>query len=261
MYIQSGVGTSVGRIPTPAAIGLMAVLVSILLSAVLSIQPAWSWWGSPHRAWGVLTPLALLATAWVTISSFRDAQSRRLLVRAIVLSSIPVVVIGLWQGAGWPSPTLWRSDHFAGRPFSTLGNPLFLGSYLILTIPYTIVVAAGKLSRRKSTDIQIRATTIITILLLALQLLVLFLTRARGAGLGLAGGMLFVFLAVALRRGRRRAAIASWRVVVTRSSPSSSRSSPPFLRSLASARQASLRPLSQDSCNRPRARSGSSTTP
>ena len=207
LYIRSGVGTSVGRISTPAAIGLMAVLISILLSAVLSIQPAWSWWGSPHRAWGVLTPLALLATAWVTISSFRDAQSRRLLVRAIVLSSIPVVVIGLWQGAGWPSPTLWRSDHFAGRPFSTLGNPLFLGSYLILTIPYTIVVAAGKLSRRKSTDIQIRATTIITILLLALQLLVLFLTRARGAWVGLAGGMLFVLLAVALRRGQRRAAV------------------------------------------------------
>jgi len=206
-YFRRNVSVPFRRMPAPAIIGLIVVLSFMLLSTALSIQPAWSWWGSPHRAWGLLTQLALLGVVWIIASSFRDTRSRRLLVRAIVLSSVPVVIIGLWQAAGWPLPTLWSGDHFAGRPFSTLGNPLFLGSYLILAIPFTATEMVRGLKQRERDNYRPLARAGAITLLMISQLLVLLSSLARGAWVGLAGGTLFAIFAFTLCRGPRRAAV------------------------------------------------------
>ncbi len=109
---------------------------------------------------------------------------------ALVWGSAPVVLYGLVQALG-VDPVPWQTDA-ASRVLSTVGRANFLGSYLVLVFPLT-VVAAWLASRKWPYW-----------LLLAGQLAVLGAAAARSAwaGAAVAGVALVLFCAVALRRRR-----------------------------------------------------------
>lgn len=187
----------------------ITLAATLFLSTLLSIQPGWSWWGSPQRGWGTLAQLAALAVIPIVGLCFRQRDERQLLVRALILSSVPAALIGLWQRWGWPLPGLWAGEAAAGRPFATLGNPVFLGSYLALVIPFTAVEAATSFRSRRPPLAKDLLRGGLLLVVLALQLAVTIWTRARGAWLGLGGVFLLILLVCSLRRERRALAIGT----------------------------------------------------
>lgn len=193
------------RIALPVVLGIVALAS---LSTVLSIQPAWAWWGSPHRAQGLFNLLMLAGAFWLARRLLRHPAGAWLLVRVILLSNLPILLIALWQRAGWPLPTPWAGDFFGQRPFSTLGNPVFLGSFLVLSIPFTFSEMAGGLTGRPLARLGLAVNMSGLGILLAMQLLVLYWTASRGAWLGLVGGLAFAGLAYAAYRRKWRVAIA-----------------------------------------------------
>jgi hypothetical protein len=194
------------RASWPTALALLALIVLTVLTASASIQPAWAWWGSPHRAWGGWLQLALIAMAGIVALAFRSSESRRRLAQVIILSSIPVVLFGIWQGLTGPTLMLWDIGQTT-RPTSTLANPLFLGSYLMLAGAFTAVELIHQWQGRRGAGRRgVMAVAALGIVLL-LQGLILIWTHSRGAWLGVAGGVLFAAFAGCLRRGRVLAAI------------------------------------------------------
>ncbi|MDD4900851.1 MAG: O-antigen ligase family protein [Patescibacteria group bacterium] len=111
------------------------LLVSCFISSLLSIQPHLSFWGSYERGQGFYC----LANYWLffilLILNLRDLKQVRRLIATAVMAGAAVSLYGLIQLGGL-DPWLWRdkvSD--TGRVFSSLGQPNFLGHYLVLIIP------------------------------------------------------------------------------------------------------------------------------
>ncbi|MDI6733315.1 MAG: O-antigen ligase family protein [Planctomycetota bacterium] len=162
----------------------LLLALSYLISTFLSVLPAGSWWGSYSRGQGTYSLMGYFVIFFITAMSLRTkAQLERMLV-TITLTSIPIIIYGFAQKLKL-EPLNWDAD-FSIRIASTLGNPIFLGSYLILVIPvmvYLLICSKNTLSR------------IFHLLLLVSALVCLLLTESRGPLLGL---ILTVFVFVVL---------------------------------------------------------------
>ncbi|MGQ9667864.1 MAG: hypothetical protein ACUVWB_11175, partial [Anaerolineae bacterium] len=121
--------------PMPTRIGLAGLLVLTLLAPLWSVQGSWSVWGSPHRGFGVFTHLALMAGIFVGGMLAQFPGGWRALRWTIALAGSWVGAAGVWWALGWPLPKLWQGNPFLGRAFVGLGNPDFLGSFLVLALP------------------------------------------------------------------------------------------------------------------------------
>ncbi len=127
-----------------AAVLLLALVRTA--SALLSVDPGLGWWGSLHRAEGMRSDLALLVVALLVLAHLRDASQWRRLVATASAASLAVAAYAVVQAAGL-DPIPWVG--FAGRAFATLGNPIFLASYLALSWFLTVAgLAEGGGARR-----------------------------------------------------------------------------------------------------------------
>lgn len=176
------------------------------VSTALSIEPRLSLWGSHARLDGLLTLLANL-TIFVSVATrLRRREQLQRLVDVIVAASLPVCVYGFMQRLGF-EPLEWRVQYQEWRISTTLGNPIFVGSYLILVLPVTLagVLAAWRRrgERRDALRVALYAAAA------ASQLVALGLTGSRGPWLGGAAGLAAFVLLHAAVRGRRRLAAAT----------------------------------------------------
>jgi hypothetical protein len=206
----------------PLSLAPLPILAAALLSTLCAIGPTWAWYGSPQRAGGFFSLAALAIAFWLARDCLRQAGGPAALSESIALSSLPVLLVALWQHAGWPLPSPWAGDGFAGRIFATLGNPDFLASYLALTLPLTIAgavgalwppaarpaVDAGRSGRSASSGGAANIGRAISLGALALgQGLALMATRSRAGWLGGLAALLLLGLIVALRRHWRAPAV------------------------------------------------------
>ncbi len=176
------------------------ILGAALISTLCAVGPTWAWYGSPQRADGLFSLAALAVAFWLAWDALRQPGGPAALAESIALSSLPVLLVALWQSAGWLLPAPWSGDGFAGRLFATLGNPGFLSSYLTLALPLTLASAA--MSWRPAAW-----GRAISLGVLALgQIAALYGTRSRAGWLGALGALLLLALIVALRRHWRLAA-------------------------------------------------------
>ncbi len=76
---------------------------------------------------------------------FLDKSSRRKASHAVMISCTAVCIYALLQSANFTAAG-WLTD-FSGRAFSTLGNPDFLGGFLVLAAPVVFSLSAGRGSR------------------------------------------------------------------------------------------------------------------
>ncbi|KPK84549.1 MAG: hypothetical protein AMJ81_05240 [Phycisphaerae bacterium SM23_33] len=195
-----------------AATGLAA---ASLLAALLSVAPRISFWGAYTRSHGAYLSLAYLAVFLGLVFLVRRPARAEQLVSVILLASVPCVVYALLQHLGW-DVTLASRPETAQRVFSTHGNPIFLGAYLIMVAPLTLARLLGRarsvFGRRQPTRREARLLPILRLTgyaaLFGLQLLVLGLTQSRGPMLGLCAGLCVFGMLMALLRGHRRAAAA-----------------------------------------------------
>jgi len=164
--------------------GALAVLaVYVVFGAILSVTPSFSWWGNYERQQGVHSLLAywLFFALWL-LHAPSWPQLKKIIIAALAASGL-VSWYGVIQHFNW-DPQPWMVNE--GRAFSALGQPNFLGHYLIMIIPLT--VAGYWLFKSKQKYLWLP-------LLLTAQLSCLLFTASRGAWLGLLGSLLMMFFA------------------------------------------------------------------
>ena len=194
----------------PLAVPVALYVGAAALSTALSVAPRLSLWGSEARGEGLATLAAYVVVfAAVAARLRRPAQLDRV-IDVIVAGSVPVTLYGLQQAAGLDLLD-WKRTYQEWRVSTTLGNPIFAGSYLILILPLTLAAIAewsrrpkapgGPWGRRLRLALYVSAAV--------LQVWVLVLTGSRGPWLGGGAGLVaFALLVAAIGRRRRVAAAA-----------------------------------------------------
>jgi tetratricopeptide (TPR) repeat protein/O-antigen ligase len=149
-------------------------LVTILATAV-SITPAISFWGSYFRKAGLLTLICWILFFLIVAQQIRTRTQLLRAVYTLLLSSGIVSLLGILQCL-FPDIML-KVIHvkYTGRVFSTVGNPLFLSSFLAMVIPLNLALIVYSWSKRKEGN---NARILISlVILLALQFWCLWLAQ------------------------------------------------------------------------------------
>jgi tetratricopeptide (TPR) repeat protein/O-antigen ligase len=190
--------------PAPLALALGAYGFILCLATVGGRNPSQSFWGSYPRLFGLFTLAHGGALYLVVAAHLRTEQQWRRLLGAVALVSGVVCCHALLQWWGQDSRVMgfllgrpgfhWSGPGSeSGRPFATLGNSSYLGTFLLFAIAFTLgALLTQPRSRRWP-----------AFALLALQLFVLVINQTRGAWLG-AGvlGLTFALLTLPARRRR-----------------------------------------------------------
>lgn len=169
--------------PLPTRIRNLVIILFLILtlSTILSPNPFIALFGSLERANGLLTQFSYLLL-FILVATRINAQNSRQLLLVMVLTAVPITLLGLAQAAGW-QPLPVSSD--ARSPLTTtLGRANFTGAYLTLLLPLTLT--AAQLAQAKWQRFGFGT-------LAALELIVIVLTQARGAWIAavVAVGLLF----------------------------------------------------------------------
>jgi len=197
---------------SPVALAALAFLSSQLLATACSLSPRISFWGGHGRWQGAVANLCGYIVMLTLPLGARSRKDVAAMISAILWGSALVVAVGLAQSL-WPAFPLraWASPRIG----STLGNPIFLGGYLVLVIPLAVArwiraIASFRRRRSPSTVLHFVAYAV----LLAGQAVCLWLTGSRGPWLGAAGAGLVFCVLLSWRRHRPRLVIACLIVLV-----------------------------------------------
>ena len=187
----------------PASAG---IAIALLLSTGLSIAPQISWHGTYMRAHGAVMELCLLAVLVAQcVGLRRPAQMQRLL-DTIVLAATISALYGILQHLKL-DPAEWGQAFLGDRVSSTQGNPIFLGAYLVLTLPLTLACALQTLLRSTG-GMRNHAQAALQLLSATMQVLAIWFTGSRGPLLGIAAGCLFMAICQAAALNNRKALLA-----------------------------------------------------
>jgi tetratricopeptide (TPR) repeat protein len=185
---------------TSALLWVLLAFVGVVgTTNLLGVDPTSSFWGSVARMDGYLALIHWLAF-FLVVGSFlaTEGLGERFLAATVIASSM-VCLFSLGELA---------QRIVAGEPpqrlQATLGNPTFLGSYLLLQL-FVAIFLTVRLGDEKR-----RVLGWIARLIIGLHLVVIFLSGTRGAVLGLVAGAVLAILIVAgfERRGERSRASA-----------------------------------------------------
>src|SRR6185369_15445702 len=117
------------------------------LSTALSIAPRLSLWGSYVRGEGLVTLASYVVVFAAVAARLRRRAQLDRVIDVIVAGSLPVTLYGLAQAAGL-DPIDWSLTYQEWRVSTTLGNPVFAGSYLVLVLPLTLVAVLAMTGSR-----------------------------------------------------------------------------------------------------------------
>ena len=188
------------------SVGVLTFVFLNVLSTMFSVSPGVSAWGGFKAPDGYgLHNVVVFAVLFLVIARnlTTRAQVWRLLA-AVAASGGMVALIGVLQrfdvaAAGATSAGVAGS---VDGVTSTIGDPLALGAYLVLTIPIAVGLAVTRISRTFSFGEQA-----LWILLISVQMMALAFTSNLGAGVGLIAA-LATFLALGYIVMERSAAIS-----------------------------------------------------
>lgn len=162
---------------------LYAVVIfvfALFLADVFGVNPYKSFWSNYERMEGLNLHLHLLAYFLMMISVFRTSRDWFIFFHISIFVSLIVAGYGYFEKFGWIQGS---SD---SRVFSTIGNPIYLASYLL--IHYFILGFYYFQAER-------RRLKVIYAAIFLFELPIFFFTETRGALLGfLAGIGLILFL-------------------------------------------------------------------
>jgi len=173
----------------PLTIPLLCYAFSATLSTVFSLDVELSLYGDPLRVEGLYTLLAYVALVFLFINQVKTQDLARKLFIGLFLCASLVSIYGLVQYFGY-DPT----EHFFYKYLpkrigvgSTIGNPNFLGKYLVLIIPIVFSLCLGEVSFKRS---------IILILALSVCFAALIATFTRASWLGVVIGIVVLLLLI-----------------------------------------------------------------
>ncbi len=192
----------------PLVLPASLFILAYVLSTITSLNPHVSFWGSYIRVHGTYNFLCYAIFFFLIILNLHTMRQLEQLTTAALLASLPIALYGVLQHYGI-EPIFPGYDH-SKQVISTIGNPIFLGAYLIMVIPLAcgrLLVSLGALlgrSQLASSRHSILLKVLGYFLLLALQLACLLYTWARGPWFGLLGGIVFFAILGALRYGMKK---------------------------------------------------------
>ena len=124
---------------TPLALPVAGYVVVVLLTALTSVAPRMSFYGSFERLQGAYTTLAYAAFFCLVAAHLKRREQFDRLIAVLILSSIPVCLYALAQQSGMdPARYAGSRDTLMWAARSTMGHHLFLGAYLIMVMPWTL---------------------------------------------------------------------------------------------------------------------------
>ena len=179
---------------------LMAFVTAVALATIVSVNPAWSLVGAPRRHEGLLSLLAyavLCAGTLVVVAR----GGLTIWLTAVLAGGTLAGIYGIAQYFGFELIVRDSVRVDWWRPFSTSGNPNFLGAYMVLIAPLAMAVL---LTARR------RSMAVLSLGALAVSVLTAFCTYSRAAWLGLAVAAA-VFVGLSARRLTRADAQGPWR--------------------------------------------------
>lgn len=199
---------NVFRLPLHLSIlvfGLIAVL-----STAASITPAISFWGSYFRKAGLLTLICWILFFLIVAQQIRNRAQLLRAVYTLLLSSGIVSLLGILEHffPGVMLKVFQNPYIFGSRISSTIGNPLFLSSFLAMVIPFNLALIAYSWSKKKDGE-NVRIL-IGSVFLLALQLWCLWLAQySITVLLYIIAPVMFILLLAIVKRKRILLGIAS----------------------------------------------------
>ena len=109
-----------------------------VIATFTSLEPRISFWGSYDRQEGTYTYLTYIVLFLLIASHLRHWVQVERLVTTIVFASIPVCAYS-WLQHFNNDPLVWAdASQSALRTPSTMGNPIFLAAYVLMTVPFTL---------------------------------------------------------------------------------------------------------------------------
>ncbi|MSP11752.1 MAG: hypothetical protein EXR62_02220 [Chloroflexi bacterium] len=198
----------------PLIWSIIAYLLAYLIATVFSIQPVLSWWGSYDRAEGFMAILGYGGAFGLGLAVLSRPGAIGRFWRGVCLTGIAVAFYAVLQRLGLDAG-LWDIQEPTVRVFGTFGNPIFLGSYLLLVFPLTLLGSLGYPfpgeSRRPDKRGRLLYGTGA-----ALQAIGLILTLSRGPFLGLITeiGIILILWAVLQDRKRLLAGVLAAVIVI-----------------------------------------------
>jgi len=175
----------------------VAVLAATALSTALSISPSLSIWGKEpgNDGYGLYNTAAHIVLFLAVALGLRTRPQVWRLVGAIALSGTLVALIAIAQH--WGLAPFGISSTAGNRVTGSVGNPIFLGALVVLTLPVTLGAAAAW-ARQRGTPAWwwagVAAATFV-------HLFALLLTIARGPWLGMAFAIAVLLVLAWLRLG------------------------------------------------------------
>ncbi|RLG67568.1 MAG: hypothetical protein DRO11_09980, partial [Methanobacteriota archaeon] len=120
---------------SPPLLAILVFVIAQVASCAFSIAPHISFWSGHERWQGTFMILCCVAFALAGFLSLRNRTDISRFVNGLLIGGSVVAAMGiaqrLWPGFPIPAPE-------APRISATLGNPVFLGAYLVLIIPIAL---------------------------------------------------------------------------------------------------------------------------
>lgn len=184
------------KINTKTYIFVSLVAISFLFSTIFSIHPNLSLWGDYDRQQGYYSFFSYVLFFVLVSLNLRAELIKRLLV-AVTSSALLVSLYGLAQYFSLDFLDWKESASLTGRVFSSLGQPNFLGQYLIMVLPvsFYLLVRSIKEKSKWTVSLAIGFSAVAS-------LACLVFTYSRSAWLA-ALACLFVFLLYLLRNYKK----------------------------------------------------------
>lgn len=120
----------------PLTLPALLLIGAFTISTLASVSPTVSFFGSYQRLQGFYTTLAYLVIFFMAASLIRTRQQIDRAISVTLLAGFVVAFYGIIQHS-FLDPLPWVGD-VTTRVASNLGNSIFIGAYLILTIPLAI---------------------------------------------------------------------------------------------------------------------------
>jgi O-antigen ligase len=106
-------------------------IISFAASTIFSIAPIQSWWGSYERIQGTMTAVFYLFHFQICLQIFQDKQLQQKFFNIALGIGALISTHAIAQKLHMDPLLLGNIDEASGRSYSTLGQPNFLGQWLI----------------------------------------------------------------------------------------------------------------------------------
>ncbi len=116
-------------------LGLIIYFLALVITTIFSADRAISFWGTLARDTGFVTILHFFAYYLMLISLFRRELDWKWFLRAAVISGAVMAVIIIAQSFRWITTVYGET-----RPYGTLGNSDFAGTYLLFSVYFTLLL-------------------------------------------------------------------------------------------------------------------------